>query len=231
MMLRTHSRALIGVLALAAIPSSGLAQGSLLEQAMRANGVGLQAPPAGAKPAARTANQAQIEAAARKALASQQAFDAGLDALNQTWVRRIGTYPYCGFGWGRDNVLTLQFLLIENQAGATKLPTLQAMQLQSYVGEFLARAPVAPAQFDFSQVPERVDPKPVLAKLDAMFAEAEATCRRRGTPEGRSPELDAADTQMVLELGGRLRAEADAHREAIKKPVLDAIAAARPVGG
>jgi len=35
----------------------------------------------------------------------------------------------------------------------------------------------------------------------------------------------------VLELGGRLRAEADAHREAIKKPVLDAIAAARPVGG
>ena len=203
------------------------AQGSLLEQAMRANGM---ASPA-AKPAARSANAAQVEPVARRALAAQQAFDAGLDALNQAWVQRIKAYPYCGFGWGREGVLTLQFLLVENQAGAVQLPALRAMQEQSYIGEILAQVPQAPARFDFSQIPQRLDPQPVLAKLDGMFGEAETICRRRGTPDGRTPEHDAADAQAILELGGRLRAEAEAYRQAIRRPVLEAIAAARPVEG
>lgn len=221
---------LAALIAIAATPTAALAQGSLLEQAMRANGIGQTPPPTVARSAARTANEAQIEPAARRALASQRAFDAGLDALNQAWIRRIGAYPACGFGWGSENVMTLQSLLIEHQAGATQLPTLRAMQEQGYVGEFLARAPEAPARFDFSQAPQHADPKPVLARLDAMFAEVEAICRRRGTPGGRTPELDMADTQAVLQLGARLRDEANVHREAIKKPVLDAIAAAQPVG-
>ncbi|MBP6876472.1 MAG: hypothetical protein KBC34_00485 [Phenylobacterium sp.] len=214
-------------LALGAAAPSAAAQGSLLEQAMRANGM---APPA-ARPAVKSANEAQVEPVARRALAAQQAFDAGLDALNQAWVQRIKAYPYCGFGWGREGVLTLQFLLIENQAGAVQLPALRAMQEQSYVGEILAQVPQAPARFDFSQVPQRADPQPVLAKLDGMFGEAEAICRRRGAPDGRTPEHDAADAQAVLDLGGRLRAEAEAYRQAIKRPVLEAIAAARPIGG
>jgi hypothetical protein len=200
-------------------------------------------------------NSRQLEPAASKAWASHEAFENGMAALNQTWTLRIEPARFCDFGGG-DNIIDLQELTLPSQAIPPEMPEMRVQLAKAFTGTFEASMPDHPARFDFSRVPDFVDPKPALGRLDAMFGEVEAICARRdaavgaalsqtygdevsageGRPssarrDARLAQLQDSDLQAIAAVARRMKTEMEAHREAIRKPVLDAIGAAQAAGG
>lgn len=199
-------------------------------------------------------NSRQLEPAATKAFASHEAFEKGMADLNQAWVARAEPLRFCDFGGG-ENILSLDELTLPSQAVPAEMPEMRVQLAKAFTGVLEASMPDEPARFDFSRVPEFVDPAPALARLDGLFGEVEAICGRRdvavaaalaqtygdevsageGRPssarrDARLAQLLEADVQAIAAVGRRMKVEMDAQRAVVTKPVLDAIHAAR-VGG
>ena len=196
-------------------------------------------------------NTRQLEPAVRKAWASHEAFENGLAALNAAWPDRAEPLRYCDFGSG-ENVISLDELALPSQAVPSEMPETRAQLAKAFLGAFEAGMPDHPARFDFSRVPDFVDPQPALRRLDGMFGEVEAICRRRdvavaaalaqtygdevsageGRPssarrDARLAQLLDADVQAIAAVGRRMTGEVEAQRALIRRPVLDAIDAAQ----
>ena len=200
-------------------------------------------------------NTAQLEPAARKAWGSHEAFENGMATLNKAWTDRAEPLRFCDFGGG-ENVISLDELALPSQAVPAEMPEMRVQLAKAFAGAFEASMPDHPAKFDFSRVPEFVDPQPALKRLDAMFGEVEAICRRRDAAVGAALEqtygdeisggerrpssarrdaklaqLLDADVQAIAAIGRRMTAEVEAQRALVRRPVLEAIAAAQTSGG